>query len=91
MAPVGGGWRACSRNGGLFSAIGVSSAAPAARYFFGYAFLCESLHIHRGLNLITSAKEILEEQIKLLTKPKRVDGDDHEGHRSMDRSWNRNS
>jgi hypothetical protein len=59
--------------------------------FFGYAFLCESLHIHRGLNLITSAKEILEEQIKLLTKPKRVDGGDHDGNRSMDRSWNRNS
>jgi hypothetical protein len=40
--------------------------------------------------MITSAKEILEEQIKLPTKPKCVDGGDHDGHRSMDRSWNRN-
>ena len=82
MAPAAG-------TASVFSDWGFFSRARGP-LFLDYAFLCESLHIHRGLNMITSAKEILEEQIKLPTKPKCVDGGDRDGHRSMDRSWNRN-
>jgi hypothetical protein len=71
--------------------VGCASVAkPAATIFWISAFLCDGLHVHRWPHLISSVKEILEEQIKLPTKQNRVDGGDHDGHRSGNCSCNGN-
>jgi hypothetical protein len=60
------------------------------RYFLDFVSLCDGLHVYRWPRLISSAKGILEEQIKLPTKQNRVDGGDHDGHRSGNCSCNGN-